>query len=99
MFLEKYLSNTKLELLYDVYEEEYLNTLDKHNFIEVYNVFSKYNFYFIDDIILNYLEIFELEPKHVENKILKFKNELGEKFVYIIGNNIKYLEKIFSPKF
>ena len=58
MFLEKYLSEVKFNLLLDTYEEFYLNDLDEEKFLEIYNLFKKYNFYFVDDIILNYLEIF-----------------------------------------
>lgn len=96
MFIEKYLNNTKLNLLYDVYELEYINNLDEENFSKVYEVFRKYKFYFMDDIILNYLEIFELNPSIVERKILELIKELGSKYNYIIGDNLTLLEKILN---
>lgn len=94
MFLEDYLDRTKLNLLYATYEEWYIEGLDKENFLDIYNLFKKYNFYFIEDIILNYLEIFSLSKEEVEKEILDLKEELGEQFVYIIGNDMRYLEKI-----
>lgn len=96
MFIEKYLNNTKLNLLYDVYELEYINNLDEENFSKVYEVFRQYKFYFIDDIILNYLEIFKLNPSIVERKILELIKELGSKYNYIIGDNLTLLEKILN---
>ncbi len=96
MFIEKYLSPTKFNLAYDNYEEWYLEGLDEENFIKVYNIFKKYNFYFVEDIIVDYLEIFELDPVIVENKILDLKNELGQYYNYIIGNDMRYLEKILD---
>lgn len=96
MFLDNYLDDVKLELLYSTYDDWYLEGLDEENFVNVYNVFKKYNFYFIDDIILNYLEIFELDPFDVDNKLIEFKNRLGDKFVYIIGEDMRYLEEILG---
>ena len=63
----------------------------KEHFKNVYSLLCKYNFYFIKDIIVNYLEIFELELNKIEETILKLKNTLGDKFVYIIGNDMRYL--------
>jgi len=98
MFLYKYLDNYYYDLVYDTYESSYLESLNENNFINVYNVFSKYNFYFINDIILNYMELFEMDPVEVENRILKLKEKLGNYFVYIIGNDIKYLNEILNEE-
>ena len=55
MFLEKYLDEFYYNMVLDNYEYEYLKTLNEDNFKEVYNLLKKYNFYFINDIILNYI--------------------------------------------
>ena len=94
MFLEKYVSSVYLDIIYSNYDEDYINGLDEENFIKIYNLFKKYNFYFINDIILNYLEIFEMDYDHVEDKIIYLKDKLGNNFVQIIGNNMSYLGKI-----
>jgi len=96
MFLEKYVSNFYYEQIIDNYEEWYLNTLDEENFLKIYNLFKEYNFYFIEDIILNYLEIFEMDYDEVEDKLIELKDLLGDNFVYIIGNDMKYLNKIIE---
>ena len=96
MFLEKYLNSVYLNLLYDKYEEWYLNELDESKFIKIYNLFKNYGFYFINDIIVYYLEIFEYDEEDVNTGILKLREELGEDFVYIIGNNMSYLDKILD---
>ena len=92
MFIDKYLNNTKLKLLYKVYNDEYIENLDENNFINIYNIFKNYNFYFIDDIILNYLEIFTLNPNNIKRKLLELKKTLGNDYLYIIGNDLRYLE-------
>ena len=94
MFLEKYVNNLYLDIIYSNYDEDYINGLDENNFREVYKIFKKYNFYFIDDIILNYLEIFEMDADDVNDKIMVLKNKLGDNFVYIIGNDMSYLDEI-----
>jgi len=96
MFLEKYLSEFKYNLLLDNYEEEYLTGLDEQNFLLVYMIFKRNNFYFIDDIILNYLEIFEKNPIDVIKGIEILKKDLGNDFVYKIGNDMRYLESLFE---
>ena len=96
MFLDKYLDNFYYDLVYDNYDSSYLERLDENNFRDIYNIFSKYNFYFINDIILNYMELFEMEPNNVEKGILKLREKLGNDFVYIIGNDMKYLNEIIE---
>ena len=96
MFIKRYLNDTKFKLLEEVYNIEYINNLNDENFIKVYEVFRKYKFYFIDDIILNYLKVFELDSILVERKILELIKELGNKYTYIIGDNLTILEKILE---
>lgn len=96
MFLERYLDEFYYNMVLDNYEYEYLKTLDEDNFKEVYNLLKKYNFYFINDIILNYIEIFELDTKLLEEKINVLKEELGDNYIYIIGNNMRYLEVLLE---
>lgn len=96
MFLEKYVNNFYLELIYNNYEEGFLKSLDETNFINIYNLLKENKFYFIDDIILKYLEIFEMEYDDVNNRLINLRNKLGENFVYIIGNDMSYLEEILN---
>lgn len=96
MFIERYLNKIKFKLLCDVYDMEYLNSLNEDNFNQIYEIFKRYRFYFIDDIILNYLEIFQLDSILVERKILELIKELGSKYIYIIGDDLRILEKILD---
>ena len=96
MFLDKYVDNIYLDMIYSNYNNDYLNNLDEENFKEIYDLFKKYNFYFINDIILNYLEIFEMSYDDVDNGIISLKEKLGDNFVYIIGNNMTYLDEILT---
>ena len=61
MFLEKYVNSTYYNIILNNYNSEYLNSLDEDNFIKIYNLFKKYKFYFIDDIVLKYLETLDYD--------------------------------------
>lgn len=94
MFLSKYLNEIYLNMLYEKYEEWYINSIDEENFTKVYNLFKEYNFYFIKDIIIYYLELFEYNPEDIRRNILKLKDKLGDNFAFEIGNNLTYLEEL-----
>ena len=87
MWLKRYIDENKYNLLLSSYDVSYLNNIDYNKFIKVYNVFKENNFYFIDDIILNHLEIFEIDDNIVRNKLMILKRSLGENYVYLIGND------------
>lgn len=97
MFLQKYVSEFYYNQILDNYKTEYLELLDEQNFLKIYKLFIEYKFYFIEDIILKYLEIFEMDYNVVKDKI-KLLNRLGNNFVYIIGNNMNYLDEIIEEK-
>ena len=96
MWLKRYIDENKYILLLSSYDVSYLNNIDYNKFIKVYNVFKANNFYFIDDIILNYLEIFEIDDNIVRNKLMILKRSLGENYVYLIGNDMRLLEFILK---
>ena len=96
MFLNKYLNSIYLDLLFSNYDEEYINLLDEDNFNKVYTLLKNNNFYFIDDIILNYLELFEIEEKYVQLAITDVKSVLGDNFVEQIGKNMTLIDKIIE---
>ena len=96
MWLKRYIDENKYNLLLSSYDVSHLNNIDYNKFIKVYNVFKENNFYFIDDIILNYLEIFEIDDNIVRSKLMILKRSLGENYVYLIGNDMRLLEFILE---
>ena len=96
MFLDKYLNNTYLNILYDNYEEFFIESLDEKNFKKVYNILKNNNFNYINDIIINYLELFTIEPKYVFNALIDIKNILGKDYVNMIGNDMTILDRIIE---
>ena len=96
MFIHKYLNDFYFTQIMFNYDIKYLNTLSEENFIKIYNLFKEYNFYFIEDIILNYLEIFSFEYNDVLKGIILLKEKLGDDFVSIIGKNITHLDLLLG---
>ena len=96
MFLENYLDEFYYNQVIDNYEYEYLCNIDYNNFKQVYDILVKYNFDYMEDIILRYIELFELEPKYVEESIIKLIGKLGNNYVRIIGNDMRYFDNIIG---
>ena len=96
MFLEKYVSEFYFSQILDNYDKKYLLSIDEQHFLKIYKLFIEHKFYFIEDIILKYLEIFELDYSIVKEKIKLLKEKLGNNYIYIIGNKINYLEEILN---
>ena len=96
MFLEKYVNNFYYNQILDNYDMVYLNSLDEQQFLSIYKLFLEYKFYYIEDIILKYIEIFELDYKIVKEKLDSLKEKLGNNFTYIIGNDMNILDEILK---
>ena len=96
MFLRKYLNDFYFDLLLEQYETDYLETLDENKFSEIYNLFIENNFYFVNDVVIKYLEIFSLDSLIVENGLSMLKEKLGKHYVYLIGDDMRHLETILN---
>jgi len=96
MFISKYVNDFYFDLIVHEYEEQYLNSLDKENFSKIYTVFKDNGFYFIEDIILKYLEIFSMDYDDVFKGIKLLKEKLGNNFVSIVGNDMNYLNTLLE---
>lgn len=96
MILEKYLDSFYLELVYDNYKEEYINSIDITNFDKVYRFLQERGFYFINDIILNYLELFELDVDNIEKSLQELENELGPNYIHEIGTDMTLLNRVID---
>ncbi len=96
MFINKYLNDVYINLLYSTYKEAYLNQIEEDNFKKIYNLLKKNNFYYIDDIILKYLELFTVNEIFVAKALKDFRKLLGENYVEQIGNNMSLIDKLIE---
>lgn len=95
MFIEKYVDAFHLDLIKNTYDEALFSILDESRFKSIYEIFKKYKFYFIEDIITNYLDLFLEEPSQIEENIILLKNKLGSNFVYLIGEDMSLLDTLY----
>ncbi len=96
MFLSQYVDEFYYEQIIDNYPMEYLLGLDEKKFISVYNLLQLRGFYYIEDIILMYLEIFNMDANVVNDKLDFLKQELGDNYIAIMGNNMILFNKIIE---
>ncbi len=96
MIFDKYLNDTYLDILYSNYNLDYLKSIDENNFIEIYNLLKSKGFYFIEDIIINYMEIFELDKNTLDKVLTYLKTKAGPDYVKKIGKNMTILDKIID---
>ena len=76
VFIQKYLSDFYYDLLLDKYEYDYISSLDEINFVKIYNLFIENNFYFMEEIIVKFLEIFTIPYDIVKEKLGKCLHQL-----------------------
>lgn len=96
MFYNDYLNGTYQDILYSNYSEEYLESFNEKNFIEVYNLLKEYGFYYIEDIIINYIELFGIDVKYVKLALENMKNKLAKDFIKIIGSDMTLVNNIIK---
>lgn len=98
MFLETVLSDINFNLIIDKYDKEYLDSLDPYRFASVYNIFINNKFYFIEDLIIKYLEMFTLNDVIVNDAIDSLKEEYGNDFIYYIGKDLSILDDAINEE-
>ena len=92
MFLKDILNELDYRLLLNKYDFDYLKSIDYCNFMEVYIFLENRNVYFINDLLIHYLEIFTLDFVIVEKAFNALFNKYGDDYISIIGNNMSLLD-------
>jgi len=96
VFLDNYLDSNHLNMIYNNYRLDYLNSLDEDNFKIIYYLLLKYDIKNIDDLIVKYLEIFSLDKDTVIKGLERLKFMLGSNYVDLINENITYFNELFN---
>ena len=92
MFLKDILNELDYRLLLNKYDFDYLKSIDYCNFMEVYIFLENRNVYFINDLLIHYLEIFTLDFVIVEKAFNALFKKYGDDYISIIGNNMSLLD-------
>lgn len=94
MFIQKYVNEIFWIQILDTYEITFLRSLNERKFLEIYRLLLSQNFYFIEDIILKYLEIFSLDYQTIVTGLAQLKLKLGEDYVARIGQDMSHLNEL-----
>ena len=98
MFLETVFSDINMDLIKDKYDIEYLESLNPYRFASIYNIFINNKFYFIEDLIIKYLEIFTLSDEIVSNAIKGLEEDFGSDYIYYIGKDLSILDDAINEE-
>lgn len=93
-FLKEYgLDEEDINSLYEKYDESLIEIISDniYNVKNIINIFKKYGFYNIDEIIMYSLHIFVYSPDYIEKKLCLLKEKLGESYIDIISENLELL--------
>ena len=91
MFYNEYLNRLELELFHENYSDEIINSIDDKIALDNIKILQNHNCDFINDLIVNYLEIFFKNSNILETRLKLLKNELGEDYLKIIEGNMNLL--------
>jgi len=96
VFLQKYISEENYECILEEYNDKFLSTLNEKQFLEVCSILKRNNIYCIEDIIVNFLELFTLEVSDLEKRITKLKEQLGKNYNFIIGSDLRFVNLLLE---
>lgn len=99
MFITEYLSEINTEILLSKYNVSFINNIDKKLFEQNLNIFLSHGFKdIIEDIIINYLEVFIEKTEYVEDSLEVLIEYLGDNYLNEIKENLYILSKAFDEK-
>lgn len=96
MFLEKYLDDVYYQIVLEEYDERYLRMLDEKNFQDIYFLLKERNCYFVEDVIIKYLELFELDRQSVEYALDEMRKYLGEEYMRYMGKDMTLFDRLLQ---
>lgn len=94
MFLENIISDNEYRELIEKYDEEFLNNINYDLFMKNYKYLISKRIYFINELIVRELEMFMLDSKVLEEVINIAYRKYGEKFAFILGENLNIFDDI-----
>lgn len=93
MFLQNILNEDLYNEVLDNYDYDYLESLDYDIFTKNYILFKNKKFYFIEELIIKYLDIFMLDSDIIESALYEIEKVYGTDYILFIGHNLDILEK------
>lgn len=93
--LNKYLSVEELNHIYETYDIEFINKIDKENFWKIIGYLKQEKIDFINEIITDALYLFSLDYNNFVTKYKKIKEAIPN-YSELIGYDLSLLERIYE---
>lgn len=98
MFLQKYLNDVEYDLLLNKYDEEFISNINEEKFEINYRYLVNQKIFFINDLVLRYLEIFNFDNSIIVNTIYELEKKYGKDYRFLVGNNISLFNDCLVEK-
>lgn len=94
MFLKKYLSEYNYNLLLESYNWNYLETLNEVNFLKIYTLFQQHQIDCMEDLIVDFLELFQWDERVLKGKLEQLEKEYNNHLSEAVENNLAIIGNI-----
>lgn len=98
MFLQKYLNDVEYDLLLNKYDEEFISNINEEKFEINYGYLVNQKIFFVNDLVLRYLEIFNFDNSIIVNTIYELEKKYGKDYRFLVGNNISLFNDCLVEK-
>lgn len=86
----------KIEEIKEKYSESVLKNLNKENFYRIYSFLRKEKCNFIDDIVSDYLDLFNFNYDEFVKKYIKLNEKYNKQFLNKVSEDMNLLEEFYN---
>ncbi len=86
----------KIEEIKEKYSESVIKNLNKENFYKIYNFLIKEKCNFIDDIVSDYLDLFNFDYDEFVKKYIKLNEKYDNQFLNKASEDMNLLEEFYN---
>ena len=86
----------EIEKIKEKYSESVIKNLNKENFYKIYNFLIKEKCNFIDDIISDYLDLFNIDYDEFTKKYIKLNEKYNKQFLNRASEDMSLLKEFYN---
>ena len=86
----------KIEEIKEKYSESVIKNINKENFYKIYNFLIKEKCNFIDDIVSDYLDLFNFDYDEFVKKYIKLNEKYDNQFLNKASEDMNLLEEFYN---
>lgn len=96
-YLNNILTEAQISEIEETFSEGILDKLNEDNLKSIIIYLQKNQIYFIEDILIQYLDLFLMEKEQFIKKFEILKLKYSYNFVEILAHNLNILEEMLTP--